>query len=107
MHCLISPTVYLGNDHSLNSSYTCMRYKLNEVYYDFKMGQKSPCMHVLYLPAPPTPRVHRYSAALTNRSTDINVLSEHIRQLSDGDTTRRRGHIIVPNKLVHFSVQSE
>ena len=35
-------------------------------------------------------------AALTNGSTDIDVLSDLIRHLSDGDTTRQRGHIIVP-----------
>ena len=50
-----------------------------------------PIRHVL--PAPPTPRVRRCLVTLTDGSTDIDVLSDFIRHLSDGDT---RGHIIVP-----------
>ena len=56
------------------------------------------------LPAPPTPRVRRCLVALTNGSTDIDVLSDLIRHLSDGNTTRPRGHIIVPEMRVRFSV---
>lgn len=56
------------------------------------------------LPAPPTPRVRRCLVALTDGSTDIDVLSDFIRHLSDGDTTHPRGHIIVPEmRRVRFS----
>ena len=76
----------------------CMQLLMQVIWYGvwYKMRHIPTRAFRHVLPAPPTPRVRRCLVALTDGSTDIDVLSDFIRHLSDGDTTHPRGHIIVP-----------